>query len=212
MKLRLERVMVVGTSCCGKTTFAKALAALLKSPRIELDALYWGPHWQAKPDGEFRRLAEEAVLQDRWVIDGNYSVLRNVIWPRATAVIWLNYDFSIIFLRGFVRSLRRSLLSEELYAGNRESLKRTFFTKDSILWWIIRTYKTRRRNYRRMLETRRFPELEWIELRKPAEAEEFIQTLRSLTQADEEEAIDRMKEIEPATRQRNDPQRAIEEK
>jgi adenylate kinase family enzyme len=190
MKPRLERVMVVGTSCCGKTAFSKVLAELLKCPRIELDALYWGPNWQAKRDAEFRRLAEEAVLQDRWVVDGNYSALRDVTWPRATAVIWLNYNFSIVFWRGLVRSLRRSLLDQELFSGNRETLKRTFFSRDSILWWIIKTFKQRRRTYRRMLETRQFPELEWIELRTPAEAEEFIQAIRSSTLGAEQEAIE----------------------
>jgi len=179
MKPRFERVLVVGTSCCGKTTFAKALAELLKIPRIELDALYWGPNWQAKPDGEFRRLAEEAVLQDRWIIDGNYSALRDVTWPKATAVIWLNYDFPLVFWRGFLRSLRRSLLGQELFSGNRETLRRTFFTRDSILWWIIQTHKLRRRNYRRLLETKKFPDLQWIELRNPSEAEEFLQSIRS---------------------------------
>jgi hypothetical protein len=94
-------------------------------------------------------------------------------------VIWLDYDFGIVFWRGLVRSLRRSLLGQELFSGNRETLRRTFFTRDSILWWIIKTHKLRRRNYRRLLETGRFPDLQWIELRNPAAAEEFLHNVRS---------------------------------
>ncbi len=99
MNLRLERVIIVGTSCCGKTTFSRRLAEILKQPHIELDALYWGPNWVAKPADEFRRLVENAVSRDRWVVDGNYGLVRDVIWPKATLVIWLNYDFIVVFRR-----------------------------------------------------------------------------------------------------------------
>ena len=46
----LRRVAVVGTSCAGKTTFAKALAAQLQAPHIELDALHHGPGWVPRPE------------------------------------------------------------------------------------------------------------------------------------------------------------------
>jgi adenylate kinase family enzyme len=182
MHPHLERVIVVGTSCSGKTTFSALLAEVLRCPHIQLDALYWGPNWVAKPTDEFRRLVEEAVSPDRWVADGNYGVVRDVIWPRATAVIWLNYDFSTVFRRALMRTLRRSLSAEELYSGNRESLRRAFLSRDSILWWVISTFRRRQRQYRELLETRPFPQLEWIELRNPLEAERFLQGLRPATE------------------------------
>jgi len=174
MNLQLERVIIVGTSCCGKTTFSRRLAEILKHPHIELDALHWGPNWVAKPADEFRRLVENAVSRDHWVVDGNYGLVRDVIWPRATLVIWLNYDFITVFRRALIRTLRRSLSTEELYSGNRESLMRAFFSRDSILWWVISTFKRRQRSDRELHETNRFPRLEWIELRKPVEAERFL--------------------------------------
>jgi adenylate kinase family enzyme len=177
MTSQLERVIVVGTSCCGKTTFSRRFAEILKYPHIELDALYWGPHWVAKPVDEFRRLVESAVSRHRWVVDGNYGAVREAIWPTATLVIWLNYDFITVFRRAFIRTLRRSLSAEELYGGNRESLARAFLSRDSILWWVISTFKRRQRSYRELRETNRFPQLEWIELRKPVEAERFLQAI-----------------------------------
>ena len=35
------RIVVVGTSGAGKTTLARRIAALLKLPHIELDAINW---------------------------------------------------------------------------------------------------------------------------------------------------------------------------
>jgi len=152
---------------------------MLKYPHIELDALHWGPNWVAKPADEFRRDVEHAVSGDRWVVDGNYGTVRDLIWPKATTVIWLNYDFMTVFGRALLRTLRRSLFAEELYAGNRESLRGAFLSRDSILWWVISTFRRRRQGYRELRETHRFPQLAWIELRKPVEADKFLQTIRS---------------------------------
>lgn len=38
-----NRVVIIGTSCSGKTTLAGTLAAALATPHIELDALHWLP-------------------------------------------------------------------------------------------------------------------------------------------------------------------------
>src|SRR5688572_30807780 len=91
------RVAVVGTSCSGKTTFARALAPRLGAPYTELDVLYWGPDWSPRPLDEFRARVEAAVSTPSWVIDGNYSIVRDLVWGRATTLIWLDFPFSLIF-------------------------------------------------------------------------------------------------------------------
>jgi len=78
----LSRIVVVGTSCAGKSTFAQQLASTSGCPRIELDALHWGANWQPKPSEEFRRLVVEAASARAWVADGNYGVVRELLWPR----------------------------------------------------------------------------------------------------------------------------------
>ncbi|MDE2841397.1 MAG: AAA family ATPase, partial [Chloroflexota bacterium] len=57
----MERVVVVGTSCSGKTTLARQLSRALGAPHIELDAIHWKPNWQSRPAEEFRQLVSEAV-------------------------------------------------------------------------------------------------------------------------------------------------------
>ena len=78
--MNLARVVVIGTSCSGKTTFARRLASILDTQCIELDSLYWGPKWTLRPDFQHEVLA--AVQQPRWVIDGNYSGVRDIVWRR----------------------------------------------------------------------------------------------------------------------------------
>lgn len=175
----LRRVIVIGSSCSGKSTLAKRLAANLGISHVELDSLYWLPNWVEREDSDFRKLVQEAVAHDAWVVDGNYSKVRQTIWPRATAVIWLNYSFALVFRRALVRTVRRSLWREPLYSGNRESFVRSFFTRDSILWWVITSFHSRRRKYEALRSANTFAHLEWIEFRRPSEAQSFFRRLES---------------------------------
>jgi adenylate kinase family enzyme len=55
MKTEMARTVVIGTSCSGKTTFARDLARTLGLPHIELDALHWQPNWVSRSAEEFPR-------------------------------------------------------------------------------------------------------------------------------------------------------------
>jgi hypothetical protein len=129
----------VGTSGSGKTTFARQLAGLLNRTHIELDALHWGPNWTARAD--FRELVSAAIGEDTWVVDGNYRAVRNDVWGRATAIVWLNYPFHVVFHRALARTVWRLVFREVLYAGNRETFRGAFLEGDGIPWWVIRTYR-----------------------------------------------------------------------
>ena len=42
------------------------------------------------------------------MLDGNYSAVRDLIWQRADAVIWLDLPRSVVMLRLIPRTLGRS--------------------------------------------------------------------------------------------------------
>jgi adenylate kinase family enzyme len=170
----LRRVAVVGSSCSGKTTFAASLARLLQLPHIELDALHWRPGWIAAPPAEFRAAVAVATSAERWVSDGNYGAVRDLVWGRATAVIWLDYPFLTVLRRGLWRTIRRAVLHEELYSGNRETLRRAFLSRDSILWWVVTTHRRRRRQYAALFAGPDPGALHLLALRSPREANRFL--------------------------------------
>lgn len=54
-------------------------------------------------------------------------------------VVWLDLPYWQVLYQVLTRTLKRSITQEELWSGNRESLKQAFFEKDSVIWCHLRT-------------------------------------------------------------------------
>lgn len=173
----LERVAIVGTSCTGKTTLARTLSDRFGVPHVELDALHWGPHWTPVPSEVFRARVRDAIAEPRWIVDGTYWAVRDLVWTRATTLIWLDYPFRLVFPRAIRRTFRRIVTQEVLFAGNRESLAVT--DPDWIPWWVLRTFRRRRRELPALLREPHFAHLRVLEFRRPAETDRFLREVGS---------------------------------
>lgn len=173
------RIVVVGTSGCGKTTMALRIASALDLPFIELDRLNWEPNWRgldkADPD-EFVRRVRDAISADAWVSDGNYAMVRDLIWPRATHLVWLDYSRLVVMYRVIKRSVARALDQKELWAGNREDWRRWFHASHPIQWaW--RTWRERRSRFEYLLNSTQYGHLVVLRLRRPREAASVLDQL-----------------------------------
>jgi adenylate kinase family enzyme len=169
-----QRISVVGSTGSGKTTTARHLARILDLPCIELDALYWDKNWTGVPEDVFQARVAEAAQGESWIIDGNYSRVRPLIWHRADTVVYLNYSFGRVLWQLLGRTLRRSFIGEELWSGNRESLWRSFFSQESILWWMLTTYFRRRRQYARLMQQPEYAHLRVIQLTTPSQTTAWL--------------------------------------
>ncbi|WP_198683248.1 P-loop NTPase family protein [Peristeroidobacter agariperforans] len=172
-----ERILVIGTSCTGKSTFARSLASKIELPIVELDALYWEPGWTPAGPESFRQRVLESTRGEGWIVVGNYGTVRDALWSRATMVIWLNYGFAVTFARALRRTMRRAVTGEELWNGNRESIRRSFFSRESILWWVITTHRRRREEFTGLRASNHYPHLRWVEFQQPGQAQAYIARL-----------------------------------
>ena len=177
------KINVVGTSGSGKSTFARRLADTLGVPYIELDRLYWRANWQGTPDAAFMtRIAETLrAAPDGWVLDGNYNRTREVKWREVDTIIWLDYGFGRTLYQAVKRAIARALSQQELWpgTGNRESLRQSFFSRESIVWWTIKTWRSNRRRYQADMTNPLFSHLHFVRLRSPAEARNYLRSLTS---------------------------------
>ena len=148
------RVLVMGSTGSGKSTFARQLAMRLDAAHIEQDALNWDPGWtnlsHADPEKLRRRIAA-AIAAESWTTCGNYSVVRSMVLDRATRLIWLDYERPVIMARVIRRSVTRALARDELWpgTGNREDFRR-WLDKEHPIRWAWDTFKYRRAAYEKM--------------------------------------------------------------
>jgi adenylate kinase family enzyme len=143
-----RRIVMIGSTCAGKSTLARELAARLGIPHVELDALHWEPEWTAAPLERFRHRLERALQGGAWVVDGNYTDrARDMVWPLADTVVWLDPPFVVVLMRFVRRTSGRILRREVLWNANRETLRGAVLGRDSLLWWLVSTFARRRREY-----------------------------------------------------------------
>jgi adenylate kinase family enzyme len=171
------RINVVGTTGSGKTTTARLIGVRLGLPCIEMDALFWKPNWGETPDEEFLPSIDAATSGDRWVLDGNYSRTRPIVWPRADTIVWLDYMFPRVFWQLLRRTVRRSITHEELWEGCRERFRKSFFSKDSILLWQLKTYWRRKRDYPSLLARPEHAHLTVLRFRSPRDVRKWLESL-----------------------------------
>jgi adenylate kinase family enzyme len=172
-----NRIVVVGTAGSGKTALARQLGQILDLPHVELDALFWDPGWSAAERGVFRERVATALAGDRWVADGNYSAVRDIVWGRAETVIFLDYRLPVILRRLILRTIRRMRTGEELWNGNAERWS-GLFARDSILLWALQTYRRRRREFHDLFARGTFPHLQAVRLRTPGETRDWLRSLQ----------------------------------
>ena len=177
------RVSVLGTSGCGKSTFARRLAAAIGAPHIELDAINWQAGWRdlnTHDPQEFARRVTDAVAAETWVSDGNYSLVRDIVMARATQLVWLDYSRGVIMARVLRRSFLRALTRRELWpgTGNREEFGR-WLSREHPIRWAWDTFEDRRRRMEALFADARAAHTVRHRLRRPAEAEPLLNTLQA---------------------------------
>jgi adenylate kinase family enzyme len=169
----MRRVEVVGPSCSGKTTTARRLAALLGVPYIELDALHHDAGWTEAPAEVLQERVRAALdaAPEGWVVDGTYfGKLGSLVLDRADTIVWLDIPFRTAIRRVLWRTLSRAVRREELWNGNRESL-RLALSRESIVLWVFRTH--------REFEAKWGPRFEGRNVVRVTDPEEWLQSIQA---------------------------------
>jgi adenylate kinase family enzyme len=173
----VQRISVVGNSGSGKTTLAGQLASALAIPHLELDAVFHQPDWQPLAQEAFQARVAAFVAGQAWVVDGNYGVVRGIVWDRADTVIILDPPRGRIMRQVIYRTLRRMATRTELWNGNREPWSNLFRLdpEKSIIAWAWTSHHRTRERFLAAQYDPAYAHLRFIRLSTRSEVAEFMQ-------------------------------------
>jgi adenylate kinase family enzyme len=162
-----DRIMIIGCCGCGKTTLANALHKILKLPVVHLDKLYWKPGWIESTKEEWIEKQNMIVMDDEWIIDGNYAGSLDIRLNRCTSVIFLDYSRWICTYRIFKRFLRHiGKTREDMAEGCQERIGFRFL---KFVWNFPK--HSRYKNYQKMIK---YDDVVKLVLKNPRETRKFV--------------------------------------
>lgn len=149
----MKRIIVAGVSGSGKTHTARVISKLLNIPHFDLDNYYWESGWVGKDRQQFNEIVSDLTSNNTWVISGNFSNTEMPIFERCDHIIWLDYSIFRCLAQSFARSIRRIIKKEPCCNGNFESFRQLFFSKNSIILWVLTSYNKRRTFYNQLFSS-----------------------------------------------------------
>jgi energy-coupling factor transporter ATP-binding protein EcfA2 len=164
-----RRILILGRTGSGKTTLARELAAALGVHHVELDSLYFGADFSTVPLSMLRERTAAALAGDRWVTDGNKSAVRDLVWPRADTVVWLDYPLGVSLWRLGKRAVWRTrvLKAQASETGRTSGLSRQLVAAAKGVLTALRSHAGQRREYPRMFAQPHNQHLAVVRLRSP---------------------------------------------
>jgi hypothetical protein len=161
------RIVVVGSPCSGKSTFAAQLSALSRIRLTHLDDLYWGPCWSRPDHGTWHKRLQEAVRDSSWIIEGNYAETFPQRFNRATLVIYVKTHACLCLVRLGARVARivtgeeallplnvRGTSARPFAPGDWMSLPRKILTFEHVIEPLILEHATRAKSPLLILRSR----------------------------------------------------------
>ncbi len=148
----------------------------MDAPNIELDAIFHQPGWTPLDNETFKARVTEVTGAARWVVDGNYSTVRDIVWEQADTVVWFDLPYVTVMARTIRRTLRRTLTRQQLWNGNKEPWSNLFSFKPekSIIAWAATRHRIYRERYGAAEHDPRWSGLRFVRLRSQREADAFL--------------------------------------
>ncbi|GLO64496.1 hypothetical protein MACH08_02800 [Oceanobacillus kimchii] len=119
----MKKITLIGSGGSGKSTLARQLGRELNIEVYHLDALFWKPNWVGVLKDEQRKIQEELVERESWIIDGNYGGTMEIRLHAADTIIFLHISRYICLFRAIKRSIKyRNRTRPDMGEGCNEKL------------------------------------------------------------------------------------------
>lgn len=95
----MKKVLVIGSSGAGKSTFSRVLSEKTGLPLIHLDRLFWKPNWVETDKSEWKEILADALAGDSWIIDGQFGGTLEMRLEKCDTVIFLDLPRALCVYR-----------------------------------------------------------------------------------------------------------------
>jgi adenylate kinase family enzyme len=168
----MKKVVLIGSGGSGKSTLARQLGEKLKMNVYHLDALFWKPNWVGVPKDEQKKVQNDLVRKEEWIIDGNYGGTMEIRLNAADTIIFLDIPRIICVYRAFKRMLQyRNKKRPDMGEGCEERFDLDFFK------WIWDYPKTKRPEILKRLE-QLSKDKQVIIFKSPKEVQQFLEKVQ----------------------------------
>ncbi|MBM7661805.1 adenylate kinase family enzyme [Bacillus mesophilus] len=164
----MKKVVLIGSGGSGKSTLARQLGEKLKINVYHLDALFWKPNWVGVLKDEQRKVQNDLVNKEEWIIDGNYGGTMDIRLNAADTIILLDINRTICVYRAFKRMMQyRNKTRPDMGEGCEERIDLNF------LKWIWDYPNSKRPDILKKLE-QLSEDKKVIILKSPNEVQRFL--------------------------------------
>lgn len=91
----MKKIIVIGCSGSGKSTFSLALHKKINIPLFHLDMLFWNNDKTTVEKSVFQKRLSNILNKDEWIIDGNYASTMELRLSKCDTVVFLDYPTQI---------------------------------------------------------------------------------------------------------------------
>lgn len=91
----MNRIVVVGSSGSGKTTFSNKLEKILNIKSYHLDSIFWNSDKTHIEREEFDMRLNQILDNGKWIIDGDYSRTYDIRFKNADTIFFLDYPLDV---------------------------------------------------------------------------------------------------------------------
>ncbi len=171
-------ILILGNPGAGKSFLARKISEILSMPIIELDMLFWGRNWSKFSSTHVHNIVKKKVMKTPHIVEGQYPEMRNTLPKYADTIIFIDFPLPLLFWRLLKRSTKRAFTGESTCHGNKETFRKLFFSKHSMIYYIFQVYSKNRYDNLRIIRDARKENKETYILKNSHEILAFIDNLK----------------------------------